>query len=111
MNSSGLKNRSVVFGGIVVLIAFVFISRLAHLQLISSDWSNYAGRLTEEREVLDPMRGQFLDRHGKLVVSNIASYDLLITPRKAKDLDTTALGVLLGLDFEELKKRLDKAAA
>ena len=111
MNSSGLKNRSVVFGGIVVLIAFVFISRLAHLQLISSDWSNYAGRLTEEREVLDPMRGQFLDRHGKLVVSNIASYDLLVTPRKAKDLDTTALGVLLGLDFDELKKRLDKAAA
>ena len=111
MNRSGLKNRSVVFGGIVVLIAFVFISRLAHLQLINSDWSNYAGRLTEEREVLDPMRGQFLDRHGKLVVSNIASYDLLVTPRKAIDLDTTALGVLLGLDFDELKKRLDKAAA
>ena len=111
MNSSGLKNRSVVFGGIVVMIAFVFIARLAHLQLISSKWSNYAGRLTEERETLEPMRGQFLDRHGNLVVSNIASYDLMITPRKAIELDTTALGVLLGLDFKELKKRLDKAAA
>jgi penicillin-binding protein 2 len=111
MNRSGLKNRSFVFGLIVVMIALVFIARLAHIQLISSEWSNYAGRLTEERESLDPMRGKFLDRNGELVVSNIASYDLMITPRKAKDLDTVALGGLLGLEYQELKRRLDKAAA
>ena len=111
MNNTGLKNRSLVFGGIVVIIALVFIARLGHIQLISSDWSNYAGRLTEEREALEPMRGKFLDRNGALIVSNIASYDLLITPRKAKTLDTAALGGVLGLEYEELKKRLDKAAA
>ena len=104
MNRSGLKNRSVVFGIIVVMISLVFIARLAHLQLISSEWSNYAGRLTEERESLDPMRGKFLDRNGELVVSNIASYDLTITPRKAKNLDTVALGGLLGLEYKELKR-------
>ena len=111
MSRSGLQDRSVVFGAIVVVIAIIFIARLTHLQLISSDWSNYAGQLTEERETLDPMRGQFLDRNGELIVTNIASYDLLITPRKAKDLDTTALAVLLGLEIEELTRRLDKAAA
>jgi len=62
MNNTGLKNRSLVFGGIVVIIALVFIARLGHIQLISSDWSNYAGRLTEEREALEPMRGKFLDK-------------------------------------------------
>jgi len=111
MNNTGLKNRSLVFGGIVVMIALVFIARLGHIQLISSDWSNYAGRLTEEHEVLEPMRGKFLDRNGALIVSNIASYDLLFTPRKSKNLDTAALGGVLGLEYEELKKRLDKAAA
>jgi penicillin-binding protein 2 len=111
MNNTGLKNRSLVFGGIVVMISLVFIARLGHIQLINSDWSNYAGRLTEEREALEPMRGKFLDRNGALIVSNIASYDLLVTPRNAKDLDTAALGGVLGLEYEELKKRLDKAAA
>ena len=74
------------------MISLVFIARLGHIQLINSDWSNYAGRLTEEREALEPMRGKFLDRNGALIVSNIASYDLLVTPRKAKNLDTAALG-------------------
>jgi len=111
MNRSGLQDRSVVFGGIIVVISLIFIARLTHLQLISSDWSNYAGQLTEERETLDPMRGQFLDRNGELIVTNIASYDLLVTPRRAKDLDTVALGKLLGIEINELTKRLDKAAA
>ena len=111
MSNHHLKNRSLVFGGLVIVISTIFISRLAHIQLVSSDWSNYAGRLTEERETLDPMRGQFLDRNGKLLVANIASYDLLFTPRKSKNLDTFKLANLLELELTELVKRLDKAAA
>ena len=79
MRNSDLKKRSLVFSGIIVVIACIFVGKLFHLQLISSEWSNYAGRLTEDRERLDPIRGQFLDRHGALLVTNIASYDLLIT--------------------------------
>ena len=111
MSNHHLKNRSFVFGGLIIVISTIFISRLAHIQLVSSDWSNYAGRLTEERETLDPMRGQFLDRNGKLLVANIASYDLLFTPRRSKNLDTLKLANLLGLNLSELVKRLDKATA
>ena len=75
MRNSDLKRRSLVFSGSVVLIACIFIAKLTHLQLISSEWSNYAGRLTEDRERLDPIRGQLLDRNGELLVTNIASYD------------------------------------
>ena len=105
MSNHHLKNRSFVFGGLIIVISTIFISRLAHIQLVSSDWSNYAGRLTEERETLDPMRGQFLDRNGKLLVANIASYDLLFTPRRSKNLDTLKLANLLGLNLSELVKR------
>lgn len=110
MKKSDLKRRSLVFNGIVVVIACIFIAKLSHLQLISSEWSNYAGRLTEDRERLDPVRGQFLDRNGELLVTNIASYDLLITPRKATNLDTLALAELLGWDLERLLEQLDKAS-
>ena len=111
MGRDNLKNRSIVFGGIVVMISLTFIIRLAHLQLVTSEWSNYAGRLTEERETLEPMRGQFIDRNGELVVTNIASYSLLFTPRNSKNLDTLGLANLLGLELTELSKRLDKAAS
>ena len=111
MGRDNLKNRSLVFGGIVVMISLIFIIRLAHLQLVTSEWSNYAGRLTEERETLEPMRGQFIDRNGELVVTNIASYSLLFTPRNSKNLDTLGLANLLGLNLSELSKRLDKAAS
>ncbi|MBM55468.1 MAG: peptidoglycan glycosyltransferase [Euryarchaeota archaeon] len=110
MRNSDLKRRSLVFIAIVVLIACIFIAKLTHLQLISSEWSNYAGRLTEDRERLDPIRGQFLDRNGELLVTNIASYDLLITPRKAVDLDTLALAELIGWEVERLIEQLDKAS-
>ena len=111
MRNSDLKRRSLVFSGIVIVIACIFIAKLTHLQLISSEWSNYAGRLTEDRERLDPVRGQFLDRNGELLVTNIASYDLLITPRKAANLDTLALAELLGWDLERLVEQLDKASS
>ena len=110
MRNSDLKKRSLVFSGIILVIACIFVGKLFHLQLISSEWSNYAGRLTEDRERLDPIRGQFLDRNGALLVTNIASYDLLITPRKAVDLDTAGLAELIGWDFDKLVEELDKAS-
>ncbi len=110
MRNPDLKKRSLVFSVIVIIIACIFIAKLIHLQLVTSEWSNYAGSLTEDRERLDPIRGQFLDRNGELLVTNVASYDLLITPRNAVDLDTLALAELLGWDFDMLVKELDKAS-
>ncbi len=110
MINSNLKKRSLVFSGIIIVIACIFIGKLFHLQIISSEWSNYAGRLTEDRERLDPIRGQFLDRNGALLVTNIASYDLLITPRKAVNLDTAGLAKLIGWNFDKLVEEIDKAS-
>jgi cell division protein FtsI/penicillin-binding protein 2 len=110
MRSSDLKRRSIVFSGIIIVISLIFMARLTHLQLISSEWSNYAGRLTEDRERLDPIRGQFLDRNGELIVTNVASYDLLVTPSRTKNLDTLGLARLIRIDVEKLVIQLDKAS-
>lgn len=105
-----LKHRLWVVGGLFAFIALVFIGRLVQLQLASSEWTDYAARLTESREVLDPARGLIYDRHGALLVTNKASYDLLYTPRLARvGMDTLALANLLGWDRKTLEAAFDKA--
>ena len=106
-----LRNRQWVVAGIILFMTVVFLSRLGQIQLADSSWAAYAARLTEERESTDAARGLILDRHGELLVANMASYDLLFTPRTAQlaGLDTAALARLIDLPRPELEKRLDKA--
>ena len=107
----GLRNRQWVVAGIILFMTVVFLSRLGQIQLADPSWSAYAARLTEERESTDAARGLILDRHGELLVANMASYDLLFTPRTAQiaGLDTAALARLVDLSRPELEKQLDKA--
>jgi penicillin-binding protein 2 len=35
-----------------------------------------------------PERGYIFDRYGKLLVSNQASYDIMVIPRELKNIDT-----------------------
>ena len=79
------------------------------MQVTTDDWKNRAERLTEEQEVLQPARGLCLDRHGELLVNKVPSYDLMVVPRSLSDVDTSALAALVGLDRQELDKRLAKA--
>jgi penicillin-binding protein 2 len=109
MSSNDLKRRPLVFGGIIIIISAIFIVRLFSLQITNEHWSNYAGMLTEERQTLDPIRGQFLDRNGDLIVTNIASYDLLYTARLATDFDTLAFSELINWDLDDLVIKLEKA--
>ena len=60
-----LKERQWVIGGIILLMSVIFIGRLFQLQLGPSAWKDYAARITEEREIIDPARGMILDRNGR----------------------------------------------
>ncbi len=109
-----LKERQWVIGGIILLMSVIFIGRLFQLQLGPSAWKDYAARITEEREIIDPARGMILDRNGEVFLTNVPSYDLLFTPRQARlagGLDTMALSQTIRLDTSELKAALAKADA
>lgn len=106
------KGRMWVIGGLFGFIAVVFIGRLAQLQLGSDEWTDYAARLTESRETLDAARGLMYDRNGELLVTNRASYDLLYTPRAAREgMDTAAFAALLGWERAALEAAFAKADA
>ena len=109
LNRTALAGRQRIVGAIVLGVGLVFVFRLFQMQVTTDEWKNRAERLTEEQEILHPSRGLCLDRHGDLLVTNAPSYDLMVLPRMLKDVDTTALAGLLGLEREELDVRLSKA--
>ncbi|MEY5042982.1 MAG: hypothetical protein RJA19_209 [Bacteroidota bacterium] len=107
MNTS---DRSGVIAAIFTFMALVFVLRLGQIQLTTSEWRDYAARLTEEREPVMASRGLVYDRNGELVVSNVACYDLMFTPRMARNrIDTLGLARLLGWEPERLIAEMDKA--
>lgn len=59
--------------------------------------------------VIYPARGVILDRNGKVLVQNEPVYDLLVTPREVKDLDTALLCELVGIDKEGFDRRMAAA--
>ncbi|MGB0950209.1 MAG: peptidoglycan D,D-transpeptidase FtsI family protein, partial [Marinirhabdus sp.] len=56
-----------------------------------------------------PQRGYIYDRHGKLLVSNQPSYDVMVVPREVKNLDTLEFCELLKLPKENFNEILKKA--
>ena len=109
-----LKERQWIIGAVFLLISIIFLGRLAQLQLWSSDLEEYAARLTQEREIMEPARGLVFDRSGELFLDNKAGYDILFTPRQCRlagGMDTLALARIIGLSASEIERAIRKAEA
>jgi penicillin-binding protein 2 len=56
-----------------------------------------------------PFRGLIYDRNDKLIVSNAPVYDLYVTPKKLKNIDTLRFCSLFQISKEEFKEQVKKA--
>ncbi|NNC84271.1 MAG: penicillin-binding protein 2 [Flavobacteriales bacterium] len=104
-----LKDRRILVIALFLLIAVIFIGRLFQLQVLDDNWKYKAAQITERAVTKYPSRGVIYDRTGKLLVGNIAVYDLMVVPREVKDLDTTAFCRLVGIKEDVLADRLQRA--
>ncbi|HLN20477.1 MAG TPA: penicillin-binding protein 2 [Bacteroidales bacterium] len=101
---TGRKN---VLIALVIIATLGILVRLFFLQVVEDSY-----RLSAENNVLRyvtqyPARGLILDRNGKIVVSNMAAYDLMVIPSQVpKDIDTTAFCSLLGIDKQIYNERM-----
>lgn len=102
-------NRSIPLYIGVVLIVLVFTARLFYIQVMDEQYKAKSDRNATGEEKLYAPRGYIYDRNGKILVGNEVAYDLLVSPYLIEDLDTTALGNLLGMDNAAVKKQLTKA--
>ncbi|MFT5902038.1 MAG: penicillin-binding protein 2, partial [Bacteroidia bacterium] len=104
-------DRMYVLMVIVVLISITFLGRLFYIQVLDDSYQLSAENNVLRYETQFPARGLMYDRDGRLLVYNEAAYDLMVIPRQAKDIDTTAICNVLEISKETFIKKLNKAKA
>ena len=101
--------RKILLALIIVLVGLIFIGRLFYLQVYTDNKTSILDDNAIRKVYEYPKRGFVFDRHGKLLVSNQPTYDVMLIPREVKPFDTLEFCGLLKIDKETLKKRFLKA--
>lgn len=101
--------RKVLLPTIVIISAVLILVRLFYLQIIDESL-----KLKSDNNAIKilydyPERGYMYDRNGKLLVANQPSYDIMVTPRDVKNLDTLEFCSLLNITREDFDRILKKA--
>ena len=104
-----LSERKYVIIAIVAFLGIVYTFRLFYLQIIDESLKLDAKNQAFRYQTQYPPRGYIFDRNGKLLVFNDAAYDLMVLPKQVKDIDTTTLCKIIGIDIESFGRRMKKA--
>lgn len=97
-------NRKYIIQFSFILVAFIFLIKLFHLQVIDSKYKLAAKDNTVRRIPTYPYRGIIYDRNGEIIVHNTPVYDLMIVKKKAKVKDTTLFCNLLNIERSEFNE-------
>jgi penicillin-binding protein 2 len=97
---------------ILVVVAFlILIARLAYLQLYLGDTFR---AMSEENRIrlvkIQAPRGVLMDRHGRIMVDNRASFDVIVAEEFTEDLNATftKISSLSGIELEEIKDSFEQ---
>ena len=101
--------RKIIVIGLFLLFGLIFLIRLFYIQIIADKYILSANNNVLRYITQYPARGLIYDRFGKLLVYNEAAYDLMVTPKQVKEIDTLALCNLIGIERKDFIDRLKKA--
>ena len=106
------KGRHKVVAGIIMLIAFIFLSKLFYIQVINDNYKFSANNNVLRYDVQNAVRGLIYDRDSVLIVANVPAYDLMIVPKDLDDrtIDTLKFCALVDVTKEEFLEKYNKAA-
>lgn len=104
-------DRKFVIAAIFGVICFAFITRLFYMQMIDESFKLDARNEAFRHITEYPPRGCVFDRNGKLLVSNEAAYDIMVTPALVKNIDTLALCNDLGITKDDFIQNIKKAVS
>lgn len=100
------QSRSTIIRLIFLGVFLVILGQLVNLQLLSGKYKEMANANALFQKVVYPDRGIIYDRKGKAILNNTILYDLVVTPNQVKNVDTTALCNLLGIDTTQFRQRM-----
>lgn len=103
------RYRHIIAG--LIGLGLILIGRLAQLQLANVEAHSRAQLNTIRQLEVVPPRGTIRDRHGRLWVSNLPFFHLLVTPRQISTFDTAKIASLLGVSPASIRQRLNQAAS
>jgi len=101
--------RRYVISGVFLTIIFILLCRLFYIQIIDPRYAIYANANVRRPVIFNAARGPILDRTGKVLVQNVAFYDIMVTPKQVKPFDTVEFCKLLGIDRSTFDKQWVKA--
>lgn len=97
------------FKAAIILVAVIFILRLAQLQLLQGSEYRGVSQMQAIKQVrIAPFRGNMYDRNGILIVHNEPSFSITITPYEFDKEIIPLLSKLIGITEEEILHTLDK---
>ncbi len=95
---------------LIISSCILFIIRLFWIQIIDIDNVQLSKKNSVERIYQYPERGYIFDRNNNLLVGNESFYDLMITPKDVKKIDTTEFCKIFKISKSELIKKIDRAS-
>jgi penicillin-binding protein 2 len=105
--SFGSTTRKRAFLGIAALVFATFTFRLTQLQLVEgSEYRSKSESQGIKQIVREPIRGAIYDRYGHVIVANIPSYTVLVTPNKMTPESKTLLAKILATDTNTINDKI-----
>ena len=88
-------------------LILIYLGRLFYIQVLDDKYKLAANDNALRHKIEYPERGVIYDRNGKILVYNEAAYDLMVIPKRVKQIDTNDLCRLLEIEKEEFVKKLN----
>jgi penicillin-binding protein 2 len=101
--------RKLLLPSLIIVSALLLVIRIFYLQVINDSFKLKSDNNAIKIKYDYPERGYIFDRYGKLLVSNQASYDIMVIPRELKNIDTLEFCQLLNITKKDYIKTLAKA--
>lgn len=99
------EGRKEIFQILIVLVALVFLVKLFFIQVVDNRYAQMANSNSIVAMTEYPYRGLIYDRNGKLLVSNVPEFNMMITVRELKNFDSLKFCNVFGLSLLELRQR------
>jgi penicillin-binding protein 2 len=102
--------RKVLLPTVIIIGTILLMLRLFYLQIIDDTFKLKSENNAIKIQYDYPERGYIYDRHGKLLVANQPSYDIMVIPRDVKkDINIAEFCQLLNITRKDYDRLLDKA--
>lgn len=101
-----LSHRGFIVSVFIGVIFFSFIARLFTIQVLNKSYEAQATENVIKNKTITPARGTIYDRDTVVYVANTPEFDLMVTMKELVIPDTNHLCQTLGINKEELIKKL-----